>query len=157
VISALAEPSIDIKRFRGKPWKAQRTFETPLKDLHRFVQTLLSPIELEGAVLETDQIVFEPKNLLSLANRHSIPIQNQWEFALRADGKDSVTELLEAVLGDWVDFTFVPSPADFAIYADHDEYVTIYAPGTTEVDAIASVLISAGFKYVNDYERPYLG
>jgi hypothetical protein len=38
-----------------------------------------------------------------------------------------IAPLLEAALGDWVDFLFVPVPKPFAIYADHDDYITLYA------------------------------
>jgi hypothetical protein len=154
VITALTDHAIAIERFRANPWASQRTFETPLKDLHRFVETFLSPLTIESAVLRTDQIVFEPQDLLALAEKYSIHVENQWEFALRADGKSFVAELLEAVLGDWADFVFVPSPEIFAIYADHDEFITFYAQDKSQLTAVISPLLAEGFKSIPDYVRP---
>lgn len=61
--------------------------------------------------------------------------------------------MLEAALGDWVDFVFVPVPKPFVIYADHDEYTTFYANTKSNLNRVAQALIAAGFEKVLDYER----
>ena len=157
MIRALTEPSIEIKRFRANPWAAQRTFETPKKELQRFVKTFLAPFSLERAVLETAQVVFEPDNLLKLADKYSIRVHNQWELKLEAVELFSVSELLEAALGDCVDFAFVLAPAAFAIYADHDQYITFYAPDEPPLAAVSSSLLAAGFVSEPQYIRPSHG
>jgi hypothetical protein len=157
VLILVAKPTEEIQQFRADPWPFQRTFQTPLKDLQRFVLTLLAPFALQKGALVTDQIVFEPENLLKLMARHSISVENIWQFTCEAEGAQCIAELIEAALGDWVDFCFVPTPASFAIYADHDEYVTFYAGEESQIAMIASRLERAGFSPVADYVRPYVG
>jgi hypothetical protein len=111
---------------------------------------------VKGA-LAADQIVFEPKNLLKLMARHSISGEGVWHLTYEAEGPRCIAELLEAALGDWVDFCFVPTPATFAIYADHDEYVTFYAEDEAKIVMIANGLENAGFSSAADYERPDVG
>lgn len=62
-------------------------------------------------------------------------------------------ELLEAALGDWVNFTFVPKPKPFVIYADHDEYTTFYANTKSNLNGVVQALSGAGFEKVPDYQR----
>ena len=56
----------DVYQFRKAPLKYEQTFKTPLKELPRFVATILSPFPATEARVTVDQIVFEPKNLLEL-------------------------------------------------------------------------------------------
>jgi len=144
----------EITRFRANPWLDQRTFKTPLKDLKRFVATLLGPFPLETGLLATDQVVFEPEHVLELLQANAIPVEDPWEFHFVAEGRQSIAELLEAVLSDWIDFLFVPIPTSFVIYADHDEYVTFYAANEKQLTALTSHLEQAGFEAVAGYDRP---
>jgi hypothetical protein len=57
------------------------------------------------------------------------------------------------LLGDWVDFVFVPTPEVVAIYADHDEYTTFYTRDNTTLKNLASGLEKSGFEAVRDYTR----
>jgi hypothetical protein len=157
MLSAYREIATEISCFRANPWRHQQTFLTPLKDLKRFVETLIEPFPLRRGFFATDQVVFEPEQILEILAAHSVRVENPWEFRLVADGKQSIAELLEAVLGDWIDFCFVPAPSAFAIYADHDEYVTFYAESAEQLAAIVSKLERAGFQAVADYVRPSSG
>jgi hypothetical protein len=157
VLTLTARPAEEIQRFRAEPWPHQRTFKTPLKDLRRFVLTLLVPFSPAKGALAVDQVVFEPKNLLKLMARHSISGEGVWHLTYEAEGPRCIAELLEAALGDWVDFCFVPTPAPFAIYADHDEYITFYAGEEEQIAMIVATLEDAGFSSVADFERPYIG
>jgi hypothetical protein len=100
-----------------------------------------------------DQVIFEPKNLINLLAMHSLPPQYGRDVAITADGKREAEGLLEAVLGDWVDFVFIPVPKPFVIYADHDEYITFYANTKSNLNRVAQLLTTAGFDSVRDYER----
>jgi hypothetical protein len=143
-----------LKKFRRTPWRFQQTFQTPLKSLHPFVTTIVSAKEpLQGGCVTLEQIVFEPKNLMALLSRHSLPTECGHESALTANGPREVEELLEAALGDWVDFIFVPTPKPFVIYADHDEYTTFYANSKSNLNGVVEALSANGFKLVADYER----
>src|SRR3954463_4818556 len=128
MLKPLSEPAKELQRFRAGPWKHQRTFKTPLKDLKRFVSALLLPYSLDSGALMTDEVVFEPKSVLKLVADAGIELENSYKFSLEVKGRTEIAELLETVLSDWIDFLFLPSPQLFAIYADHDEYITFYTP-----------------------------
>jgi len=61
------------------------------------------------------------------------------------------------MLTDWIDFVFVPSPASFAVYADHDEYLTLYTPSQSDLDLLVTDIEAHGFSFVPDYVRPSMG
>ena len=43
---------------------------------------------------------------MELITNSSIQIENRYAFAIKAVGQQNVGELLEAALGDWIDFLF---------------------------------------------------
>ena len=154
MIATLSNSAEEVERFRANPWEFQKTFRTPLEDLNRFVATALTPFPPEAASLTTYEIVFHPETLLQLMASNSIPVENPWKITLRAEGHKSIAELLEAALGCWIDFAFVPTTESFAIYADHDEYTTFYALTEATIKKLATALKQAGFEPVEEYERP---
>src|SRR5215470_5386555 len=153
MVTLLPERPGEIQRFRTNPWPFQQTFKTPLKALNKFVSTFLSPFLFAEGVLSTDEVVFEPKNLLNLLANNSVSVEDQYHLTIRAVGQHAIADLLEATLADWIDFVFVPSPEALAIYADHDEYTTFYAPDSVALKNVASGLAQAGFEAVLDYKR----
>ena len=153
MITLLSERPGAIRQFRDTPWEFQQTFKTPLKDLHRFVTTFLAPFSFERGVVSTGEVIFEPKHLRHLLANNSLPVQDQYHLTILAEGQQAVADLLQAALGDWVDFVFVPSPAVVAIYADHDEYATFYARDDATLKNLASDLEESGFALVHDYTR----
>jgi hypothetical protein len=157
VLTLLSERPEEIFRFRVKPWEFQQTFKTPLKDLNRFVTTFLAPLSLEKGVISTDEVVFEPRHLLHLLANNSLSVQDKYHLTIQAEGRQPFADLLQAALGDWVDFLFVASPEIFAIYADHDEYTTFYARDDATLKDLASGLEESGFDAVRDYTRPSSG
>jgi hypothetical protein len=144
-----------IKKFKRTSWRFQETFQTPLKDLDRFVSTILLRQEkVEQAHVIIDQIVFEPKNLNALiSNNETKSLSKDW--SLLATHKEEVQILLRAALADWVDFAFIPSPKPFVIYGDHDEYTTFYANTKSNLNSVVSVLIESGFKQVTNWQRHF--
>lgn len=94
-----------------------------------------------------------PKNLISLLGRYSLPPQYGRGWCIAATGQQEGVELLEAALGDWVNFTFVPQPKPFVIYADHDEYTTCYANTKSNLNRVVQALSEGGFEEVPDYQR----
>lgn len=149
----LSEATGEVERFRKSPWKFQQTFRTPLNDLPRFVAAILSAFPLQKGSLVIEQVVFEPKHLLDLLASRSIPAQQCQNVIVTAVNDEEVAALLEAALGDWVDFLFAPIPDPFAIYADHDEYTTFFANSGANLNRMTAALNSAGFKMVPDYTR----
>jgi hypothetical protein len=157
MLSVLREADSEIERYRANPGSVQQTFVTPLKDLRRFLATVLMPFPFERGFLATDQVVFEPLHLLDLLADHAILVEDPWRFRLVVEGKDSIAKLLDAVLRDCIDFLFVPVPTAFAIYADHDEYITLFAASETQLVAVTSKIERAGFEVVPRYLRPSSG
>jgi hypothetical protein len=153
MLTVLSGRTEEIKRFRATPWLFQQTFTTPYKDLNRFVSTFLAPFSLERGALSTDQVVFEPKNLLRLLASKSLSVENYYDLKIQATGQLEIANLLQAALGDYIDFVFVPSPELIAIYTDHDGYTTFYAQDDATLKSVGSRLETADFKAVVSYTR----
>ncbi len=153
MITVLSEEPKQIEHFRLDPWQFQATFTTPLKSLNRFVEIILGTFPMERGVVSTDLVVFEPTEIIKLLADASIDIENPWKFILGADGHKSVSRMLEAMLGDWVDFLFVASPQGLALYADHDEYSTFYTRDQDSLLLVITRLERAGFRSVSKYRR----
>ncbi len=143
-----------LERIRRTPWKFQQTFLTPLKDLERFVSTIMSAhAPIEKGCVTIDQYVFEPKALKAFLVQHSISDEIGHDVSLEAVGQQRTEALLRSTLADWVDFFFVPTPKPFVIYADHDEYTTFYANTKSNLNRIVDALSDKGFEKVEGYER----
>jgi len=125
-----------------------------LKNLRPFVTAVIDAHEsIQEGCLTIDQVVFEPKKLNALLAKYSLPVQARRDWSMVASGREEAAELLEAALSDWVDFVFIPEPKPFAIYADHDEYVTFFASTKSNLNSVADPLSAQGFKSVQGYER----
>jgi hypothetical protein len=150
------ESAESLEGFRRNPWEFQQTFETPLKNLQPFVKTIVANGEdLRTASLVIDQVVFEPKELIEMLTSYSIPLACKRGLSLTAVGQHEIEELLRTTLSEWIDFLFIPEPHSFAIYADHDEYTTLYAHHRSHLDRLARALSDQGFKLVTNYERRF--
>jgi hypothetical protein len=143
-----------IKKFGRTPWKFQATFHTPLKQLDLFVAAILDDEGgLEKGTVTIDGVVFDPKNLQRLLAASPLPVELGCDWSISADGMVQIRELLKAALSDWVDFSFIPTPKPFVIYADHDEYTTFYANTKSNLNGVVRALLAKGFKQVLDYQR----
>ena len=149
-------PSIPdaIHEFRANPWPHQKTLETPRKNMASFLSAFLATFPVDRGVASTDQVVFEPDSFLALLKARSLAIENYWTFCAEASDREDVAVLLETMLSDWIDFVFVPSPTSFAIYADHDEFLTLYVPSSSALDHLIDQLTLAGFEFEDWYIRP---
>ena len=143
-----------LKQLRKSSWKFQQTFKTPLKKLEPFVASIVSTGKPQTACVTIEQIVFEPKHLIDLLIRHSLPPRYGKGVSVTAAGQHEIEELLQAAFADWVDFLFVPSPKPFVIYADHDEYATFYANTRSNLNRISDALSLQGFEKIAEYTRP---
>ena len=151
----LSETPGTLAKFQRTSLKFQQTFRTPLKNLRPFVATIVSAQRpLDACRLTFDQVVFEPKHVISLLAANSLPLKYGHDWTLAATGRDSVVGLLETVFSDWVDFLFVPKPNSFVIYADHDEYTTFFANRKSNYNRVVEALVAQGFVLVENYERP---
>ena len=118
------------------------------------MSALLSPFHFDGARAVIEQIVFDPEDLIAYLQTVGIKSDEGklHEATLTAESRSEAETMLEHLFGDWIDFVFLPSlNAQFAIYADHDEYTTIFCK---EFEAIESIRKSArehGYKEVEDW------
>jgi hypothetical protein len=143
----------EVDQFRAAPPPYEQTFATPLQDLPRFVATLLSPFPPDKADLCIHIVVFEPANLRQLLAKSGMILDNFVGARISSDGPEQSAALLEAALGDSVDFLFVPSPARFMLYADHDEWTTIFASNEADLAILTNALTNSGFRKISDYKR----
>jgi len=150
----LSENPGALKKFRRTPWKFQQTFQTPLKNLQAFVLTIVTSGEpLKSGCLTIEQVVFDPERLVALLTSNAIPPRYKRGVPLTATGQGEIEALLCAVLGDSIDFIFVPEPKSFAIYTDHDEYTTFYSHTRSNLNRVTEASQSKGFQEVPGYER----
>src|SRR5262245_4969639 len=106
----------------------QRTFATPLKQLPAFVGAILDDqASIRGASAFVESVVFEPKHLENLLRAHGLARSHGAKWAIAAEGPQETAALLEALLADWLDFYFAPEPKHILLYADHDEYATLFS------------------------------
>jgi len=148
-----ANPSA-LEKFRSVAWEFQYTFETPLKTLPAFVSTIVGAGGAwKSANVTLELVVFEPQKLIALLKKSSILPRYERGVTLTAEGREEIEALLCAVLGDWIDFIFVPTPESFVIYADHDEFTTFYAHTRSDLNRVTDALLHHGFKPEPDYER----
>lgn len=136
------------KQIRSLGWKFQKTFQTPLEQLHPFVDVIVSVGAPKSARITIAQALFEPKEWLSVLARYSLEPRYGSGIAVNCSGGREIRELLAATFGGWVDFAYVPSPKRFVIYADHDEYATLYANSRANLNSIVQALVGIGVKEV---------
>ena len=104
-------------------------------------------------VVTIDQIVFDLENLKTVLSGEAQAIIHDWSVS--ADSRTETHQLLCAAFADWIDFTFVPSPKKFVIYADHDEFATFYANTKSNLNCIMTALSEKGFKHVANWRRSF--
>ena len=109
---------------------------------------------IAGASVTIEQVVFTPDHFEKLLIAHKLPLDYR-DNGVVAETRQEASALLVAALGGWLDFFFVPEPKRFILYADHDEYTTLYAPRKGALSAIGGALIKAGFKEDPDYVRGF--
>jgi hypothetical protein len=143
-----------IRRFKANPWLYERTLVTPRMNIAVFLSALLEVFPIEQGEVATDEVVFEPDNVLKFLADRELRLDDYWSLSALATGVEDVQTLLAAMLSDWIDFAFVPSPPIFAMYADHDEYLTIYVPSESGLRDFVHHLEAKGFRFVDDYVRP---
>jgi hypothetical protein len=143
-----------LKRFRRIPWRFQRTFQTPVKNLLPFVSAIVSALQpIQVAQVIIDAVVFEPRKLIALLEESSIGATLTHDVTLEAAGEAEVQNLLRATLSGSVDFVFVPTPPRVAIYADHDEYTTFFSVTKSHLNRVVRSLTASGFQPIEGYER----
>ena len=143
-----------VRKFRRKGWGFQETFHTPLKELDGFVGSIVAAIgEVRSGRVTIERVVFEPRNLVALTSGVCGESEVEEGWSVEATGRAEVEGLLKAALGDWVDFLFVAAPAPFVVYADHDQYVTVFAMRKAGLTGVVAGLAEKGFRRVEGYRR----
>jgi len=132
----------------------QRTFETPRDRLPAFVASLLagdSPIL--SASITVQAVVSPPDHLESLLASHHLALPPGADWSITAAGQQESQALLTAALGDAVDFYSLPDPKRFLLFADHDEYTTLFAARKGTLSRLAGTLAAGRVAEVSDYVR----
>ena len=97
--------------------------------------------------------MFTPKHLEGLLSSHQLPLEYGNGWTIEATGAKECVELLEAALADWLDFFFLPQPKRFLMYADHDEYTTLFGARKGSLSRLTTALAAAGVEEIANYER----
>ena len=135
------------------PFPFQQTYATPLDDLQHFIETLLDPFEVSRASVWIETLVFNPKELVWYLRGSGIH-SNEGELnnsLLLAENRSEAATLLECILGQWADFAFLPTPREFVIYADHDEFTTVFTKSTEKLSSLRKHMKAEGFREVRDW------
>jgi hypothetical protein len=144
-----------VKKLKRTTWRFQRTFQTPLRDLKRFVEVILKECgPFEKGTLTIDEVVFEPNSLLALLPEMSKAGLAR-DVSIEAFSSEQVGSLLTAALADPIDFVFVPKPKPFVVYGDHDEFVTFFANTKSNLNAVVVPLEKTGFIRVENWTRGF--
>jgi hypothetical protein len=154
---SLNETPGELKRFRKVSWSFQSTFETPLKNLDPFVSTIIDALEpVQAARITLSQVVFEPENVNEFLQGHGLALpkdKSLENWTLEAKGSKDIRAMLQAVLSDSIDFTFVPMPKPFVIFADHDEFTTFLAMRRSNLNRIIAPLTALKMAPIAGYTR----
>ncbi len=130
--------------------KYQRTFATPLKELPSFVSGILSLFPPTDAAVQIELIVFDPVALIEFLKTHGVVAsEGELHEVCISASADRAAELLIATLSDWIDFWFLRHTDEFRIFADHDEYTTIYSNNLQTLADIFSSLTNKGFREID--------
>lgn len=142
-----------LKRLRQRAGPLQRTFQTALDRLPAFSACILEGEPLRTGSVTIEAVVFPPRNLTALLAAHSLTVAYEPGITIVADGPQECMSLLTAALGDWLDFYFLPDPKRFLLYADHDEYATVFAGRKGPLSRIGTAMAQRGFSEIEGYVR----
>jgi hypothetical protein len=145
-----------LRRVLGSRGYFQQTFVTPLDQLASFTMKVIAAhAPLVSAGVTVYQVVFPPKNLETLLAEHSLPLTYGRDWTIRATGPEEIAALLVAAWRDPLDFYFTPTPKRFHLFADHDEYTTVFGATKGHLSKLTTALSSAGFLRVDGYQRDW--
>jgi len=122
-----------------------------LKDLPWFARQLVNSAGGFRAALLVVAIIFDPDALAALRRTlgEQRPVGEAPGHLIEGDA-DELTATLAAALQNGLDVTVLFEPARLAIFADHDEYTTIFS--SSPLGELKEQLTARGVKLV-DYHR----
>lgn len=140
-------------RLRSAPFEFQQTYHTSLDNLSAFVHSLLAPFTFTDAELRIETWVFTPEAFLQQLQTFDIAASSGDlnGAIIHAQNRNEAETLLEAALGEWMDFAFFPISGDFAIYSDHDEYTTVFTKTQQAMTSLSESMMQQGFKLISDW------
>jgi hypothetical protein len=136
---------------RRREWKRQFTCVTPLKDLPWFARQLVSSVGAFRAALLVVDVIHDPHAIAALrrAIGEERPVGEAPGHLIEADpGELSVA--LAAALENTLDVTVLFEPARVAVFADHDEYTTVFS--SAPLGDLKERLTQRGIMFV-EYQR----
>jgi hypothetical protein len=131
----------------------QATFEVPAKGYAAFASVVAAGEDpAAGSTLVVRESVFPPRRTRKLLAHGNPDTVLPAGSTIVIDGLHAEA-LIAAALGDGIDFWYTPAAGGFTIYADHDDYATIFAPRQGAVSRLSERLRLAGFHEVPSYRR----
>ena len=143
-----------IKRFKRTPWRFQQTVEIPSgEEIARFVSIVLSAqTDLQEVTVTINEIIFDVAQMKAfLGARDGAELTR--DSSLTAQGLEEAQELLTAAFWDGNEFTVIPVPKPYVIYADHHGWATFYANTKGNLNGVIEPLESQEYKLVMNWQR----
>lgn len=141
--------------YKQRTWTHSTTCVTPLKKLTWFVDQILEavgPLEEVGVMV---RVVLSTNHLDKLRAQHDIsePVgRSPFHLTHKAD---DTRALLIAAFADPVDFSLFSVPKRLVLFADHDEYTSIFGMSTSTVSRIVAPLKIGGVAFIeHEPEQP---
>jgi hypothetical protein len=141
---------------RRRDWKKQVTCVTPLNRLAWFSNTLVEHLmPFQSALLVIDQVVFKVPPALAAIRLGAGETRSILEAPghLFEDEPELFRAALEAALSDWIDLRVNLLPPRYALWADHDEYTTVFSQSPGQIADLKRALARAKIEIVDSYER----
>jgi hypothetical protein len=105
-----------------------------------------------ASTLVVRENVFQPRRTRPLLAKGSPETLFPTDTTIAVDGPHAEA-LLAAALADGIEFWFSPAAGTFLVYADRDDYATVFAMREAAVARVAERLRAAGFTEVPSYRR----
>ena len=105
-----------------------------------------------ASTLVVRENVFQPRRTRPLLAKGSPETLFPVDTTIAVDGPHAEA-LLAAALADGIEFWFSPAAGTFLVYADRDDYATVFAMREAAVARVSERLRLAGFTEVQSYRR----
>jgi hypothetical protein len=136
---------------RRREWKRQFTCITPLDDLPWFAQELVRSVGAFRAALLVVDVIHDADAIeaLRMAGGEQRRVGEAPGHLIEANPAE-LSDALVAALANTVDVTVLFEPARIAVFADHDEYTTVFS--SAPLGDLRDRLTQGGVKFV-EYHR----
>lgn len=133
----------------------QKTFQTPLEELDRYVSTIVGSVpDLSYGELLIASYAFKPEKFNRTLSEFGFDETARAGLVIELESGSEIQDILKAAFTEWIDFVFTSKPKTIRLYADHDECSTFYGSSKSNLNKVVQRLQAAEFSEVTGYVRP---